>query len=174
MTDVALTDPDELYNERVDRLIWKSIGVKSVRDIAKETGLTPEQVLRRKSELIDSVDVLTVQQSRQKLISDLRAIADKTRDDYEAAPFEFKSGLMNSAISAMKAVLVELARSEKKDEEAVNSLNAMRVRELVSLVQDAVNASVPEIAERYGLDETDLFDIFNANLTKAAERRDAQ
>lgn len=174
MTDVALTDPDELYNERVDRLIWKYIGVKSVRDIAKETGLTPEQVLRRKSELIDSVDVLTVQQKRTKILISLERLAQDAIERAEGTDDEFYAGMLNAARGSWKDILTELRRVDKNEQEAVNTLNNMRIRELVSLVQDAVNASVPEIAERYGLEESDLFDIFNANLTRAAERRDAQ
>lgn len=160
-------------DERTDRLIWTGMGVESARATAERTGLKPEEVLRRRKELLEAVDDLTVVQTRQKLVADLQDIARKTQDDYDDAPYEFKAGIMNSAIAAMKAVLVELARADKNDEEKVNHLNALRVRELVSLIREVVDISVEEISEAYSIDKDELFAIFNTNLDKAARVRDA-
>ena len=38
------TEVEHLDQERVDELIWRGAGVKSVRKIAEETGLKPEEV----------------------------------------------------------------------------------------------------------------------------------
>lgn len=159
--------------ERVNRLIWKGLGVKSVREIANETGLEPQEVLRRRDEILNSVDVLTVQQSRQKLVVTLREIAQQVQDDYDSAPYEFKAGLMNSAIAAIKANLVELTRADKADNEKITHLNQLRIRELVELMQEIVDVSVAEVAEKYGIDEDELFDIFNKNLKAAGQKREA-
>ena len=159
--------------ERINRLIWKGLGVKSVREIAAETGLEPQEVLRRRDEILGSVDVLTVQQSRQKLVVTLREIAQQVQDDYDAAPFEFKAGLMNSAIAAIKANLVELTRADKADNEKVTHLNQLRIRELVELMQEIVDVSVVEVSEKYDISEDELFAIFNKNLKAAGQKREA-
>lgn len=157
----------------MDTLIWRHAGVKSARETAKELGVQPEDVLRRRKDLLDGVDDLTIKQAKQKLITDLQDIAQSTKEDYEDAPWEFKSGLMNSSIAAMKAILVELNRADKADEEKVDHLNNLRVRELVGLIQEVVDISVEEAAQKYDIDQDELFAIFNANLEKAARMRDA-
>lgn len=163
---------EHLDQERVDELIWRGAGVKSVRKIAEETGLRPEEVLRRKNELLEEVDPLTIQQTRQRLIIDLQRIARKTQEDYESSPFEFKAGLVNSAVASMKLVLAEMTRAEKADNSKVESLNRKRVESLVRIVRAAIDAGVPEISDRYGIPEDDLFEIFNSRLQEAAEKED--
>ena len=101
MTDMEI-DP------RLERLVWKSLGLKTVRQIAEETGLTPDAIFAIKRELYESVDVLSVEQKKQKFIVMLEEIAHDTKEDYDNAPYEFKSGLMNSSIAAMKTIMVEL------------------------------------------------------------------
>jgi uncharacterized protein (DUF433 family) len=162
-----------VFDNRMDTLIWRHAGVKSARATAEELGIKPEEVLRRRKDLLDSVDDLTIKQAKQKLIADLQGIAQSTKEDYEDAPWEFKSGLMNSSIAAMKAILVELNRADKADEEKVNHLNALRVRELVALIREVVDISVEEIAEKYDLNPDEIYPIFNANMEKAARVRDA-
>lgn len=165
MTDIEI-DP------RVERTIWKSLGLKSVRQIAQETGLEPDQVYAIKRELYDGVDELTIQQKKHKLLVTLEEIAHTTQADYDNAPYEFKAGLANSAIAAMKTIMVELNRVSKQDQKAVDTLNALRVRELFSLMQEVVEVSVRDVAAQHGLDEEELFDVFNGNLAKAAKKRE--
>lgn len=168
MTDIEI-------DERIDRLIWRSIGRKSARAIAEDTGLSVEQVAFRRTELLDSIDELTIQQKRAKLLVDLQEIADKAREDYDDEPDKDKgSKLLTVAVGSIKTVLGEMRQMEKQDTSKVEALNMLRIRELVELVQEAVDSSVPEIAEKYGADEDDLFAIFNANLGKAAMRRELE
>lgn len=164
----------EGIDNRIERIIWTSAGIKSARKVAEETGLKPEEVLRIRKEMLEGVDELTIQQSRQKLISDLQDIAQRTQDDYDDAPYEFKAGLMNSSIAAMKAVLVELNRADGQDQEKVTQLNNLRVRELVNLIREVVDISVEELVEKYdNLDLDEVYALFNGNLEKAARVRDA-
>lgn len=167
-----LAVPNDDIDERLEKAIWKALGRKSARQIADDTGLSPERVLRAKREMLEAVDVLTIQEKRQKLLVDLQDIAQRTQDDYDAAPWEFKSGLMNSSVAAMKTVMVELARAEKSDNTKIESLNALRVRELLSLLDAVVTSGVQDIADEHGLDEDDLLDVFNRRLIAEAEKRD--
>lgn len=167
MSDLEITDREEKY-------VWKWMGIRSARQMAEELGVSPERIMQIKRSLIESVDILTIQEMRVKLLSNLQDIARRTQNDYDNAPMEFKAGIMNSSIAAMKTVLAELARAEKTDTSKVESLNQLRVKELVSLIQETVDVSVEQVAEKYDLDKEVLFAIFNENLTKAAQRREVE
>lgn len=166
MTDDIEIDP------RIERIIWRGLGIKSIRQLSEETGLPPDKIHAMKRELFDSVDVLTTQQKKHRLMVVLEEIAQATQSDYDSAPYEFKAGLANSAIASMKTMLTELNRVSKDDQAAIETLNALRVRELFALMQEVVEVSVREVASQHDLDEDELFDVFNGNLAKAAKRRE--
>ena len=48
-----LAVPNDDIDERLEKAIWKSLGRKSARQIADDTGLSPERVLRAKREMGD-------------------------------------------------------------------------------------------------------------------------
>lgn len=165
-------DIEHLDQERVDELIWKHAGLKPVREIASLTGLKPEEVLRRKNELLESVDVLSIQQKRQRLLIELDGMARDARERAQGASDEFYAGTINASTGAIKTMLSELARQEKADQSKVESLNQKRVSELVSLMREVVDISVVEIASKNELDEDDLYEVFNRRMIEAAEKRD--
>lgn len=156
----------------IERIIWMGLGRKSVSKIAAETGLHPADVLRIKQEMFDSIDDLTILQRKQKLMVELESIAYDAREAAGNSIDDFKSGLWNSSISAIKALTTELNRMEKADTSKVEALNAMRVKELVSLMYEVVDGGVPVVAARYNLEEDELFEIFNDTLQRAAKRRE--
>lgn len=165
MTDMEI-DP------RLEKIVWRSLGLRSVRQISEETGLAPEQIFAIKREMLDSVDVLTVQEKRTKILVAMEQLAQDALDRADGASDEFAAGMLNAARGAMKDMLTEFNRASKQDQAAVDSLNALRVKELVSLVQEVVDISVIDVVKRYDLDKQEVFDIFNSNLAKAAQKRD--
>lgn len=171
MSELVKTGEVEV-DERLERVIWKSLGKKSARRVAEETGVSPEVILRVKRDLLESVDELTIQEKRVKLLADLQDISQRAQDDYDQSPWEFKSGLLNSSIAAVKAVMVELSRMEKADTSKTETLNELRVRELLSLVSAVVEEGVREISDEHGLDEDELFDVFNRKMVEEATKRD--
>lgn len=160
--------------ERADRIIWRHIGRKPVSEIAKLVSMKPEEVLRRKNELIESVDVLTIHEKRTKLLSELEEIAANAKDRYTNASDEFAAGLLNSSVAAIKTVLGELNRMEAKSSGEVEKLNNLRIKELLSLVDRVVHTSVRELAEKYDLDESDMLEVFQENLVSAAREIDEE
>lgn len=167
-----MTTDDIEIDPRIYRVLWKGLGVKTVRQLATDTGLEPDQIYAIKRDLYESVDELTVQQKKHKLLVTLEEIAQSTQEDYDAAPYEFKAGLANSAIAAMKTIMVELNRVSKEDQGAIEQLNALRVKELFALIKEVVEVSVEQVSDAYDLDRDELFEIFNGNLAKAAKKRD--
>lgn len=161
-------------DQRIQRHVLKHIGKKNAREMAAELGVSPEEILRAKRSIIEEVDEITVSVEKLKLVRTLQDIADDAKNAAERVSDERnKAGLYNSAISAMKTVLTELSRTSKVESEAMAALNRKRVLELVALVQETVDESVAEIASEFDIDAERLFTIFNANLGRAAERRDA-
>lgn len=154
--------------DRADKIIMRHIGRKPISEIAKLIGWKPEEVMRRKSELINSIDVLTIQEKRAKILYELDEMAAKAREKAESTIDEYAAGLLNSAAAAMKTVLVELARMEKQDSGAVEKLNQLRVRELMRLVDAVVVSSVREIAATHKLDESELLEVFQEHMVEEA------
>ena len=128
-----------------DRL-WELVGTRTPKQIADELGLPPAEVVRRTREMLGSVDVLTIEQQRQKLMIDVGRIARKAEEAFDNSLDERnKSGLLNSAVNAQKEVLRQLEKMEVRNAEAVDALNRMRVAELVRLVETAVVDTLSEL-----------------------------
>lgn len=143
-----------------DRL-WELVGTRTPKQIADELGLPPAEVVRRTREMLESVDVLTIEQQRQKLMIDVGRIARKAEEAFDNSLDERnKSGLLNSAVNAQKEVLRQLEKMETRNAEAVDALNRMRVAELVRLVETAVVNTLAELLP----DREDAMDVFYGYL----------
>lgn len=156
-------------DERIERIVWKNLGLKSARQIADEAGVSPETVLRVKKSLLDGVDSLTLQEKRARFMAELQELSQEARERASRMSDEFFAGAVNSSVSAMKALLVELARMEKADNSKVEALNELRVRELLRLMTAVVESGVREVSEEFDLDESRVMDIFNARLVIEAQ-----
>ena len=156
-------------SERVRKLIWRHMGVRSAREIAELTGVPPETVLRVKRELLEEVDVLSIQEKRQRIIVELDEMARDARDRAQGMSDEFYSSSIQASVAAMRLVLGELKLMEKSDNARVESLNQKRVEELLRLVDTTVASTLREISKTYDLDEDDLIRVFQSHLEPAAE-----
>ena len=149
-----------------DRL-WEMVGTRTPKQIADELGLPPAEVVRRTREMLESVDILTIEQQRQKLMIDVGRIARKAEEAFDNSLDERnKSGLLNSAVNAQKEVLRQLEKMETRNAEAVDALNRMRVAELVRLVETAVVNTLAELLPG----REDAMDVFYGYLETAASR----
>lgn len=170
MTDLV----DYEIDPRLISQVWQGLGLKPLKQIADETGLSRDQIIRLREEMLSSVDDLTIQQKRQKLIISLEEMAQEARAAFDNADYEFKAGLINASVGALAKVLAELNRMEKADTSKVEALNQMRIRELLRLVDTTVTRTLEDIAELHDLDVDGLFDIFQGHLQPAAREMDAE
>lgn len=158
----------------VRRAVWRALGTKSFREIAEETGLTPEQVINVKTQLLDEVDALTLAEQRMKLMVTMQTVTELALEKAQNATDERNfSGLLNSASSSAERVLKELRRIERDDKGAVEQLNALRVRELLRLMDRVVKAGAKEIAEEHGLEEHEVLEVFQRHLVSEAAEMEA-
>lgn len=164
-----MSDEPEI-DERVARIIWRGVGVKSARQIAAETGLEVDQVIRIRNRLKEEIDVLTVEQKQFRLINQLEEVANSVREKLEDVEDERNyAGLVNAFVNATKTVNVELRALEKKNSGAVEALNELRIRELLRLIDTTVARTLSEISTTYGLDQDELLTVFQSHLKPAAE-----
>ena len=169
------TELEPTDDQRIQRHVLKHIGKKNAREMAAELGVSPEEILRAKREIVESVDELSLQIRKLKLIQKAEEIAEDAQDAAERVSDERnKAGLYNSSISAMKTVLTELARTSKNESEAIKQLNEMRVRELLRLLDLTVSRFITDISEEHDIPERDLHEKFQSYLGPAAEELDAR
>lgn len=167
MTDEIEIDP------RLEKIVWRSLGVKSVRQIAEETGLNPEQIFAVKREMLDAVDVLTIQERRAKILVALEQLAQDALDRAKDSSDEFSAGHFNAARGAMKDMLTEFNRVSKQDQGAIEQLNQLRLREILRLVDTTVQKTLSEIASIHDLNQFELQAIFQKHLVPTATELDA-
>lgn len=163
-TVTEVSDEIEESMDRTDRIIRRNIGKKPISEIAQMCGMRPEEVLRRKDDLINGTDVLTLHERRMMRIFEVEEIASETIERARSASDEFSAGHFNSAIAALKTSLTELNRLESKNSDALERLNQKRVTELLRLVDAVVVSTVKEISEQYNLDSDELMEIFQEKL----------
>ena len=162
------TEVEHLDQERVDSIIWKHIGLKSVREIAELCGIKPEAVLRRKNELLDEIDVLSIAEKEARILVELDGMARDMRERAANTIDEYASGMINSSVAALKTMLSQLDRIKKQDQGKIEALNSLRVKELLRLVDETVARSVREIAATHDLEETELMEVFQGHLVESA------
>ena len=168
------TEVEHLDQERVDSIIWKHIGLKSVREIAELCGIKPEAVLRRKNELLDEIDVLSIAEKEARILVELDGMARDMRERAANTIDEYASGMINSSVAALKTMLSQLDRIKKQDQGKIEALNSLRVKELLRLVDETVARSVREIAATHDLEETELMEVFQGHLVDAARELESE
>ena len=165
---------DKRDNARIREILWKSAGRKSVREIAEETGLTPEEVLVQKREMFEELDVLTVEQERMKIMVAMRQIADealkKLQDGVESE--RNFAGIVNAAVNTQEKLMRSLNTLGSEQAGAVDALNELRVREILRLMDRVVAAGAKELSADHGLDENEVLEVFAVALEHEARVMD--
>lgn len=168
MTEVEVADDD-----RISAYVWRRIGKESARDMAKALGVSPDEILRVKRDLAESVDALTVDVQRAKLLRSLQELADDAHERAQNVADERNyAGIVNAAAGAIDKLLKELRRTGAENSDAVNALNQLRINELLHLIDVTVARTLEDIAFDYELDESELLGIFQRHLKPVAEELD--
>lgn len=162
------TDPET--DERIREYIWKHIGKKSARQMSEDLGVPPDDILRIKRDLVDSVDELTIQAQKTKLLYSLQELADDAHERSKNVKDERNfSGMVNAAAGAIDKLLKEFNRKAKEESAAVQTLNNLRIQELLRLMDVVVFKSVTDISDEHGIDSEELMAVFSDNLVEAAK-----
>src|SRR5699024_9933757 len=151
-------------------MLLRKVGVQSTAEIAKELGIGPLEVRKRVNELLEDIDILTVQQERTRLLIELRSLVNRATERLDQigtglSDREFAQ-VLNSTAQTIRVHLQELDKMEDKDDEALKELNRKKVAELLKLMDRVVLTSVQEIAGLHDLDESPLLEIFSSRLVE--------
>lgn len=161
-------------DDKVRKQVWKRLGQKSIRQIAADTGLKPEQVIEIKQQLLDEVDVLTHEEQIMKLMVTMHELVETIKEKAENVVDERNAaGLGNAAVNAVEKTLKQVRMLKREDSGAVSELNNLRVRELLRLMDRVVVSGVGELAEVHGLEESDMLEVFQRHLMSEAMALDA-
>lgn len=151
------------------KLLLRYAGIKSHNEIAELTGIKPEDVARETAALLDSIDELTVQHKRMKLLIGLEEVNEELRSRLA----DMSDRNVTAAVATFGAnnsrILKELRDTEKADAGKIEQLNQLRIRELLRLIDMTVAKSVEEAEELNGLEAGTLMPIFQKNLIVAAK-----
>ena len=167
------TEIESADDDAISRYVWKRIGKESARDMAKALGVSPDEILRVKRDLAESVDALTVDVQRAKLLRSLQELADDAHERAQNVSDERNyAGIVNAAAGAIDKLLKELRRTGAENSDAVNALNQLRINELLQLIDVTVARTLEDIAIEHDLDESELLGIFQRHLKPVAEELD--
>lgn len=158
----------------IDSLLIRYAGIKSANDIADMTGLEPEDVVRRTSEILDTVS-LTFPQRRAKAIFQLDEINAEMASRYKSADDENLARLGNTAAGAIGRVLGELRAIEKDAKEHEDEQKEAMGRILANLVDKAMQRAIGELKQRHPEIETEsLAKVVETHLVEIAAEMDAE
>lgn len=171
MANKEITTQD--FDDDTLRLVYKYAAQGlNAREVAEKTGLSPIQALAARKQVLDTVDPLTINEWRTKLLLDLQKLSDDARDAFDKVEDKAKAPMLVAANGAMKTVLSELARMEKSDTQKVDALNAKRVKELLRLVESVVMRLIDYVDDNSDLEREDLTDMMFGWMSEAAEELD--
>jgi len=167
--DLAVVQDDP----RHVRTIWRGMTSKGARELAEETGLTVEEVIRIRNEQLESVDALTIDQRRTKLLIDLQELSDRARMLAETtSDSRSQAPLLSASVSAIKTTLQQLDKMEQRAAGSeIQSINMLRQREIVQVFSDAFEAFLPWLTAQ-GIDADEATDEFMGMLSTAAMEMD--
>lgn len=157
----------------IDSHIVKFSGVYSPAEIGEAIGFSPEEVVRRRQEIFDTV-ALTNGERRAKLIFQLDEITAEMHGRYRTANDENLARLGNTAAGAIGRVLGELRALEKdaREDEAAREESVGRL--LASMVDRALQRAVGELRVRHPeIDSGVLGGLVEAHLVEVAREVDA-
>ena len=160
--------------EALDKYIMRYITIKTPKEIGEMVGVEPRVVLARKDELLSSMDVLTVDQQRVKLISELNEVIQKAMERADSTDDEYYAGMLNSAVNAQKEILKQLEFQERRNSGQIEQLNRLRVRELVKLLSMVMGELIPYLAEKYEADPEEITGVFYEKLEIEAARMEQE
>ena len=137
--------------------------------MAELAGVTNEEVLARKHQLLDEVDVLSIDDARmvlmvkaQEILNDALKRSKNVQDERNYAP------ILTAATGSLKIVMGQLDKAEKADRTNIDTLNLARIRELLRLADRVMLRSTKYFAENPGLTEDEMNDYVQALLTEEA------
>lgn len=164
--DVQKPELDERTRGRVIDLLGTEL---TIPQIAERCETTPRVVMQIRADLSKSIDELTMDEMMAKALINLNRIINMALSEFKTVE-DMRNGapLLQTAVTATKTLIEKMEKHRDRNKGQVETLNRKRQSELITLMQQTVNAGVDEISDIYDLPKQDLFDVFNRKLIEAA------
>lgn len=157
-------------DERQRARVVSLLGRRNVRDIAAATGLTPDEVLRIKQDVVEGIDALSLDEHVAKAVYTLQDVAAKALDSFQSVEDQRSlAPLLQAATGAIKTQIQVLDKWRTQNQGNVDRLNNQRQEELVLLLKNAFGLFAGRVAEMHNLDEAELWTLFEEDMRIAAE-----
>lgn len=158
----------------IDSIIIRDSGIKSVAEIANDTGLEPEDVERRRQEIFDRIE-LTKHQLYMKALFQLQEIVAQQQAALKGAAPEDVARLGNTAAGAVGRSVKLVQDLEAMANKDTAERDAVYARQLVKMVDSAMNRAIGELKSRHPeLDVGELSEVLEANLMEIAVEMDEE
>ena len=156
----------------IDSILVKYAGIKSAEEIADETGLDPEDVVRRTQAIFDRVK-LTVENQLAKNIHQLSQIVNSQLDNIKGAKDEDVARLGNTAAASISRLSKEVEALRVLQERNTTDRDEVYARSFATAIDRALQRSIGQLKSRYPeLEESVLGELLQVNLIEIALEMD--
>lgn len=177
--EIAFLSRDQINKRKTDSLtsidetLIRYAGVKTPQEIADLTGIPAEDVARRIHEVLNSIDVLTIDQMRAKMVITLQGFVAEVDARKETAVDRNFAAMANAAGGNISRVLKELDDMERRTKVDIEAINQRRAHELVSMLERTFDRSVGELLARFPeVDQDEIEAVFRKHLVALAAEYD--
>lgn len=173
--EMAFLSRDQINKRQTDSLssidekLIRYAGVKTPAEISELTGVPAEDVARRIYDILNSIDLLSIEQMRAKAMITLLGFIAEIDERKETAVDRNFAAMANAAGGNLARVLKELEDMEKRTKLDIEAINQRRAHELVSMIERSVDRSIGELTARFPeLDAVEIEATFRKHLTALA------
>jgi hypothetical protein len=133
----------------VDQKLISYYGSKTPAEIAEETGMTAIEVAKRTEQILGERDYLGEEAKVQVVISRLDAMSAEVERRLPGMSDRNIAAAVNSSAGALGRVLAELRKIREESRVDAEAITNRQARELVSIVEQAMQRSIGSLKARY-------------------------
>jgi hypothetical protein len=144
---------------------------KSITELAELTGLSPNEVAEKRSNLLDSTNSLTDRQEEKLLLIDLAELIDDAKKQLEHAEDVTEySSMFKSVLTGYRLVADRLDARRKSVDDDINRISSIQARMWGEAIKLAQEKSKFELQRLFpDVDEYIIDAIFEDSLTLAVK-----
>lgn len=132
----------------IDSIIIRDSGIKSVAEIANDTGLEPEDVERRRQEIFDRIE-LTKHETFLKAIFQFQEMVAELQSRYKVSSNEDLARVTNSAAGALGRLVKLMQDLEALASKDTTEQQAVYARQWASILEASYNQLLGRLHERH-------------------------
>lgn len=159
-------------DSKVDRWLATNLGRLSVAELSEQTGIAPDEVIRRATEYYDSVTITANQQFAQSVMLYRDMVSEAMRRSQNASDRD-GSAWITAGKNALSQLEKTIADWEKRERD--KSDEAIYARLFAKMIQAGLERAIGVLSERFpGLEEPELQDELRKQILMVAAEHDKE